>query len=253
MSSPLVYAYKESSDVADSVADFIIKLQNEALTSAKYFNVAVSGGSLVKVLRTGLLKRNDEVKWSNWRIFFADERIVPLDHEDSNFGLLKKELLDHLDTSKSTRFPTVVALDDTIPFDASHELFAQAYQRSLVQNLGESPKLDLILLGCGPDGHTCSLFPGHKLLDEHKKLVASLDDSPKPPPKRITLTFPVLKLADHIAFVAEGAGKAPVLKEIFETPEKGLPCALVNQSAKNPTKWFVNTPAIEGVDVKNSA
>jgi 6-phosphogluconolactonase len=251
MPAPLVFAYDESYGVAAALGDFVVRIQNDILVTNATFNVAVSGGSLVKVLRNGLLSRTD-VQWSKWNIFFADERIVPLNHEDSNHGLLVKDLLEHLDPAVHGQ-PNVFALDDSIPFDADPDLFATSYQKVIVRELGPKGELDLVLLGCGPDGHTCSLFPGHKLLEEQHKLVASISDSPKPPPKRITITKPVLAAAKNIAFVAEGAGKAPVLKDIFEHPEKGMPSSQVNRLSKLPVSWFVNTSAIQGVHVHNSA
>lgn len=239
--APVVYAHEQSADVAKNVADYVIKIQNQALEKDGSFNVAVSGGSLVKSLRLGLADRS-EVQWAKWNIYFSDERLVPLAHEDSNYGLLKKDLLDHLKGDK----PTCWTIDESKLEDAKAS--AEYYEGIVTKNLGSKPKLHLILLGCGPDGHTCSLFPGHKLLQEKSRFVAEIEDSPKPPPRRITITFPVLSNADNIAFVAEGAGKAPVLKDIFEHPEKGLPSALVN-ALDVPVAWFVNNAAVEGVKV----
>lgn len=247
MPAPIIFKREDSNDLANDLAEFIVKIQNDVLATEPQFNVAVSGGSLVKALRIGLLHRED-VAWSKWQIFFSDERIVPLDSPDSNYGLIKKELLSHL-TPDTHGMPRVFHLDDRIPMDADPELFAQNYGRVLQDELPESapgnmvPKLDLILLGCGPDGHTCSLFPGHALLKETSVPVAPISDSPKPPPKRITITLPVLQAASAIAFLAEGESKAQVLKEILGTDSSSLPCALVNRVASSPVAWFINEPA----------
>ena len=89
-----------------------------------------------------------------------------------------------------------------------------------------------------PDGHTCSLFPGHALLDEMDGWVAWLDDSPKPPPTRITLTFPVLNHAHRVAFVATGAGKQEILQSALDRPEEGLPCSRVKVISPGLTYYF---------------
>lgn len=74
------------------------------------------------------------------------------------------------------------------------------------------PRFDALILGVGPDGHTCSLFPGHKLCEETSVWVAPISDSPKPPPNRITFTFPILNNARYCAFIAIGSSKADILK-----------------------------------------
>lgn len=111
------------------------------------------------------------------------------------------------------------------------------------------PRFDLILLGCGPDGHTCSLFPGHELNRVYDRAVAAIDDSPKPPPSRVTVTKPVLQGAGEIIFVAEGASKQEAMKRIFVQNDQDLPAAVVNDLAKNPVTWIVSDSAIEGVNV----
>lgn len=258
MPSANVFSYPNSAEVASSVAEAVIKSQNAAIDNHGSFNIAISGGSLVSVLRKGLLNHS-QIKWDKWNIYFADERIVPLDHEDSNYGLTKKELLDHLPVQ-----PKVYTIDaELVASKASSEEIAHNYANILETTLPHKPiyidntntqskvvpKLDLVLLGCGPDGHTCSLFPGHKLLDEKDLTVAAIEDSPKPPPRRITLTKPVLEAATNIAFVAEGAGKAPIMKQIFEKQDVSLPATQVNLLAQNSVSWFVNEPAIEGVKI----
>lgn len=94
-----------------------------------------------------------------------------------------------------------------------------------------------------PDGHTCSLFPGHELLEENDGWVAWLNDSPKPPPVRITLTFPVLNHAHRVAFVATGSGKQEILERALDRPEEGLPVSRVKVINPGQVYWFADDAA----------
>lgn len=134
-------------DVSSRLGNLVERYASEAIEKRGRFSVAISGGSLPKQLSQGLSKDKD---YSKWDVFLADERIVPLDHEDSN----RRLILSH--------FPnmSVVAINP----DLSPKECAEHYERAVVKVLGEKPQFDAILLGIGPDGHTCSLFPGHALV-----------------------------------------------------------------------------------------
>lgn len=252
---PNLYSFPGVSELAPALRQYVIAQQNTGIERHGNFRVAVSGGSLPKTLAQALLKKGngspeDTVNFSKWEIFFADERCVPLDHEDSNYKLLKDELLDKID-KEAFGEPKVYKVDEKYLDDVQE--MADQYEKILVSTFAardsvKLPTFDLLLLGCGPDGHTCSLFPGHPLLREQDAWIASISDSPKPPPKRITLTLPVVLHASKIAFVATGGGKKDIMKKILEEEEgHALPCGLVNQGAGEKVSWFTDNAAVEGV------
>lgn len=250
---PKLYAFPSTAALQADLYSYIIQAQTDAFARHNKFKVAVSGSSLPAYLASHELLNSIEIIWDKWEIFFADERAVPLDHPDSNYGLLKKKLLDRIPASHGA--PIVVPIDME-KLDDTQEL-ADAYEQALVKSFAAKdsvklPMFDLILLGCGNDGHTCSLFPGHPLLREDVAWVAAIDDSPKPPSRRITLSLMVVVHALKVAFVATGARKQEVMKKIFdEHPDlqggQVLPCALVNRRAGDKVSWFCDEDAARSV------
>lgn len=249
---PNLYTFPSIPDLAPTLRSYILTAQAAALHRHSAFKIAVSGGSLPDTLAKALLpppsSEADTIQFSKWEIFFADERAVPLDHADSNYGLLKSSLLDKLPEDQQP----IVHPIDVDQLEDTQEL-ADTYEQLLVRSFASRdsvklPIFDLILLGCGPDGHTCSLFPGHPLLRETDAWVAPIEDSPKPPPRRITLSLPVVTHAVKVGFVATGGGKKEILKKIFEEgAASGLPCALVNEGCGERASWFCDDAAVEGV------
>jgi 6-phosphogluconolactonase len=248
---PNLFAFPAVDALAAALRSYVVLCQNAGLTRHGVFKVGVSGGSLPKTLAKALLtpaaSDEDRIQFDKWEIFFADERAVPLDHEDSNYGLLKAELLDKIPAELGQ---PIVHPIDTQYLNDTQEL-ADQYEQLLVRSFASRdsvklPIFDLLLLGTGPDGHTCSLFPGHQLLRETTAWVAPIEDSPKPPPRRVTLTLPVVTHAVKVAFVATGGGKKEIMKEIFELGN-GLPAALVNEATGERCSWFTDEAAVEGV------
>jgi 6-phosphogluconolactonase len=175
-------------------------------------------------------------------VFYADERAVPLDDPDSNHLLCTQTLFSHVPLPSSQIHP----IDPALLTDL--EELSEAYEQALIREFAQKasarfPIFDLILLGVGPDGHTASLFPGHALLSEQACWVASLDDSPKEPPRRITLTFPVINHAARVAFVATGKGKREILHKVLDCPEEGLPASRVKPVYPGCLYWFVDDEA----------
>ncbi|KAI8049026.1 glucosamine-6-phosphate isomerases/6-phosphogluconolactonase-domain-containing protein [Syncephalis plumigaleata] len=209
---PIIY---EPTDFTGALADHVVKVAQEAIARHDRFTVAISGGSLPSQL-SGLLQPaiRDTMDWSRWHVFLADERLVPHNHADSNYRLIKEHLLDHVPIPASQVYPVNEALLKE-PEEAADDYMKVLQRVFAAKDAVKFPVFDLILLGMGPDGHTCSLFPGHELLDERIAWAASITDSPKPPPERITLTLPVLNHAHHATFVCAGTSKRDALRRIL--------------------------------------
>lgn len=200
----------------DLIAEHVAASAKAAIAERGRYTLALSGGSMPGLM--GGLVTVSDVDWARVHILFSDERCVPLDDEDSNYKACSNALLSKL----SIPAANVVTIDPSLD---SADAMAQDYEaklKALLPSPGGIPQLDTVLLGLGPDGHTASLFPEHTLLDETSKLVAGIEDSPKPPPARITLTFPVLHAAREVLFIAAGAAKAPLFQEAFSAPTPTL-------------------------------
>ncbi|KAJ1974942.1 suppressor of los1-1 [Dimargaris xerosporica] len=239
-----IYACTSTAVLARQLRDLVVRAQDQALQSHDRFTVAISGGSLPRTLAQGLLAQPEGLHWSKWHVFYADERCVALDDAESNHRLVQTELLAHVPVPRTQVYTINPALINN-PEEAANDYEKQLTEVFAHKDAVRVPVFDLILLGMGPDGHTCSLFPGHSLLEEKERWVSYLQDSPKPPPTRITLTLPVVNHARHAVFVVTGSNKQDALNRIFDHKEP-LPAQRV-QLVHGELIWLLDEAAASAI------
>jgi 6-phosphogluconolactonase len=250
---PRLLVAPTKNDVAWTLNQTILTIAQHALQQHGRFIIALSGGSLPEFLSD--LPHAFEVskvdpQWQLWHVVLADERCVPLDHEDSNLRAIQEQFVQHTSIPPSQVYGmdpsllTAFLSSSSTPSSSSSENvilaindIAKDYETRLRQvlDMGNadhpyevdkssvrlSSLLDLAVLGFGPDGHTCSLFPHHELLNETNRWVAPIIDSPKPPPYRITLTLPMLNShTRHVIVCGAGDSKQDVVATVFAEIKK---------------------------------
>ncbi|WP_455388139.1 6-phosphogluconolactonase, partial [Petrachloros mirabilis] len=204
---------------------------------------ALSGGTTPEQLYRTLASPPyaSRVDWSRTIFFFSDERCVAPDHADSNFGLVSRTLFAPLAIPPEHihRMRGEAADPEAAALDYEHQLHII---NSSTQN--DFPHLDLLLLGLGQDGHTASLFPGTKAVNERQRLVA-VGHSPTGITARLTLTLGVINHASVVLFLIMGANKAKIVKRVLEPKtdaDRQLPAALV-KPRRGRLIWLLDGPA----------
>jgi 6-phosphogluconolactonase len=179
--------------------------------------VALSGGSTPEPVYRALA--DEALAWDRIHWFFGDERFVPPDSPESNYRMAREAMLYRAPPANVRPVPTLgVTLEDA----------AARYEAGLPK------RFRLVLLGIGTDGHTASLFPGSPVLEERVRGVRAV---PEKSPPRITLTYPALENADHVAFLVSGADKDAVLERVLAGDVR-LPAARVRP--KGELRFFTD-------------
>jgi 6-phosphogluconolactonase len=203
----------DAAAVCLATAERFVELATAAIDERGTFRVALSGGNTTKSVFPLLLerRRRDAVDWSAVEFFWCDERAVPPDHPESNFGVAYSMFLSQLPGVRPDRIHRMPAEAPDL------DVAALSYESELRLTFGvrasQTAAFDLIWLGMGPDGHTASLFPGSPALDERERWVLGTW-APMQAAWRMTLTLPVLNAGKHVIFGVYGANKVAALRAI---------------------------------------
>lgn len=200
------------------------QLARRAVEERGRFSLAIPGGSVAAAFLPALFAEG--LPWERCEIFWGDERAVPPDSPDSNYGAVAGAWATGAPDARLHRMPGELS-----------DLAAAAAQYAAVLErvLGASPRLDAVLLGTGEDGHVASLFADRPALGETRALVVAVEDSPKPPPRRLTMTLPLLAGARWLCVGAFGHAKAAVVERAVRDDTSALPLARVLRAASRAT------------------
>jgi len=219
---------KDRAELRRLAAELIARKIESAVLARGVCSLALSGGSTPGPVyeELGGSDLSSRISWPQLRIFFADERAVPMDHPESNYRLVIETLL------KS--HPEALGQTYRMPADApDRRQAAKQYGRRIPD------PLDILVLGMGADGHTASLFPGSAALDEREERVVAVT-APKPPPERMTVTPPVLERARTIVMIVAGADKASMVAKALTgiVDPKTVPAQLARRA-----HWILDADA----------
>ncbi len=245
MSAPDLRRLPDAEAVARAAAEEVAGAAARAVAERDRFTLALAGGSTPRRLYALLADPGEpfrgRVPWERTHVFFGDERAVSPEHPDSNYRMAREALLAHVPAASVHRI------------HGEEPGAAEAYERELrsffgVPAGGAPPRLDLVLLGLGPDGHTASLFPGSAALHETARWGATTFVA-RLAARRTTLTLPVLDRARAVLFLVSGPEKAEALRRVL-APAPGmepLPAGRVRPDGGS-VLWLADRAAASGLE-----
>lgn len=228
---PLISILPDRDALMEAAAQRIIDIGRQAIAQRGQFAWALSGGSTPRALYEllGSERFSNTLDWPRVQFFWSDERCVPPDHPDSNYGMARAALLG--------RLPLTAAQVHRMPGEAPPEAAARAYELQL----RAAGRLDLVLLGMGTDGHTASLFPHSAALSESERwVVPNLSPTGS---QRLTFTFATINHAAVALFLVAGADKAERVKQALQEPNADLPV----QRVRGHVEWMLDKQAAGGL------
>lgn len=232
MSGPERIVVVEADRFAEVAAEWMAEVMATDLGALGRCAIALAGGGTPRPVYERLAGEPHaaRIRWRDVDVFFGDERAVPPTDTRSNYRMAFDALLGHVPIPAAR----VHRMEAERP---DRDAAAREYERALPE------RLDLLLLGVGPDGHTASLFPGSAALEERTRRVVAVA-GPKPPSERLTITPTVIAAARRIAVLASGADKADAVARALQSPERprDVPAQLARRGV-----WFLDREAAAGL------
>jgi len=220
-------------------ADSLAAAAQESIAERGRWMWALSGGSTPEAVYTLLAAEpyRSQINWNRVHLFWGDERCVPPEHPDSNYGMAKRALLDHVPLPPEN----IRRIRGELSPTEAAEDYIEQLRRAFGLGRTEMPVFDTVLLGLGADGHTASLFPDTEILRRTDVPVAVARVA-KLNATRISLTYPAINAAREILFLVSGADKAPVVAAIIGGQGEQYPAAAIRNAA-----WLLDAEAASGI------
>jgi 6-phosphogluconolactonase len=236
MSETRLIVHPDAGLLAEAAAARLLTCLLDAQAARGEATLVMTGGTIADRTHKALAVApgRDAVDWSRVNLWWGDERFLPYGDPDRNETQARAAVLDvlPLDPARVHPMPASDGEDGDDP-----EAAATRYAAELSAG-GSLPRIDVVMLGMGPDGHVASLFPGHLALAE-TALAAAVRNSPKPPPTRITLNFDVINSSDEVWLIASGTEKAKAVQAaVAGTAPADVPAALVH--GRQRTLWLLD-------------
>lgn len=234
--------YSDKSALVTAVGDRLIGAITGAITARGQALIVLTGGGTGIGLLEHVRENGDAIDWSKVRVFWGDERYVPEDDDERNEKQAREALLDHIDIPASN-VHAMPASDGEFGEDPDAAALAYEHVLAAIADDGQAvPEFDVHLLGMGGEGHVNSLFPHTPAVRERARQVVGVTDSPKPPPRRITLTLPAVQRSREVWLVVAGAEKADaVAAAVAGADPDDVPAA--GATGREATVWLLDEEA----------
>jgi 6-phosphogluconolactonase len=247
MSNVIIEKYTDSATLVAAAGDRLTQAIAAAIDARGQALIVLTGGGTGIGLLSHVAENGERIDWSKVHVFWGDDRFVPVDDDERNERQARQALLDDVDIP-ATNVHAMAPSDGEFGDDIAAA--AQAYERELAE-LAESgepaPVFDVHLLGMGPEGHVNSLFPDTDAVREKQRLVLPVENSPKPPPRRITLTLPAIQRSREVWLVVSGSGKADAVAAAVNGADPvDVPAA--GAVGREATVWLLDEPAAAKLD-----